>query len=94
MSSMLSSMGLDDVLSGYGGGTLPIILDILTSSHISLDLSAHQDALVLAGNLFSGTPKFCLFYVTESGPRRISKFYLNFICILEHFKQMTIVNVD
>ena len=52
--SVLSGVSLDELGSGSGGGPLPVIMAILTSSHISLDLTAHHDALKLAGNVFAG----------------------------------------
>lgn len=37
-----------------GGGPLALTLSLLTSSPLALDLAAHQDTLLLAGNLLSG----------------------------------------
>ncbi|KAL5022595.1 hypothetical protein ScPMuIL_001750 [Solemya velum] len=52
--SSSSTFSLDDLDAGSGGGPLPIVLSLLTSSEVALDLAAHQDALQLAGNLVAG----------------------------------------
>ena len=52
--SSFGNLNLDELTSGSGGGSLPIILSLVTSSAVMMDLSAHQDALQLAGNLFAG----------------------------------------
>nr|CAM12495.1 Huntingtin [Branchiostoma floridae] len=41
-------------ITGSGGGPLPMVLSLLLSSWLPLDLAAHQDALLLAGNLLAG----------------------------------------
>lgn len=46
--------------TGSGGGLLTIVLSLLTSHMISLDITAHSDALRLAGNLVAG-----LFLITS-----------------------------
>ena len=49
-----STLSLEELTSGSGGGLLPIILSLLTSSQVTLDLASHQSALQLAGNLIAG----------------------------------------
>lgn len=48
-----STLSLEELTSG-SGGLLPIILSLLTSSQVTLDLSSHQSALRLTGNLIAG----------------------------------------
>ncbi|XP_033756060.1 huntingtin-like [Pecten maximus] len=55
-----STFSLDEMSGGSGGGPLTIMLSLLTSSLVSLDLSAHHDTLKLAGNLVSGAAYKCL----------------------------------
>ena len=55
----MSVLSLEDLALSSGGGLLPIILSVVTSSSIALDLSAHQDSMQLVGNLFAGD-LFCL----------------------------------
>nr|XP_006822985.1 PREDICTED: huntingtin [Saccoglossus kowalevskii] len=52
--STTSTVSVEELSSGSGGGVLPLILALLTSSSLPLDLSGHQDALQLAGNLMAG----------------------------------------
>ncbi|XP_070540509.1 huntingtin-like isoform X2 [Ptychodera flava] len=52
--STTSTVSLEELNTGSGGGVLPLILSLLTSSSLPLDLSTHQDALLLAGNLMAG----------------------------------------
>ena len=47
-------VGLEEMSNGSGCGTLPLILSTLTSSLLLLDLTAHQDALHVAGNILIG----------------------------------------
>ena len=47
-------MVMDELRLGSGGGPLTLVMSLLTHSPLSLDLSVHQDLLVLAGNLMSG----------------------------------------
>ncbi|XP_038046111.1 huntingtin-like [Patiria miniata] len=46
--------GFEELCNGSGCGPLPLILSNLTSSLLLLDLTAHQDALHLAGNILIG----------------------------------------
>ncbi|XP_060084449.1 huntingtin-like [Ylistrum balloti] len=55
-----STFSLDEMSGGSGGGPLTIMLSLLTSSLVSLDLTAHHDTLKLAGNLVSGAAYKCL----------------------------------
>ncbi|XP_077992227.1 huntingtin-like [Glandiceps talaboti] len=52
--STTSTVSLEELNTGSGGGALPLVLSLLTSSSLPLDLSAHQDALLLAANLMAG----------------------------------------
>ena len=52
--STLSGLSVEELGAGSGSGPLPIVLSLLTSSSLALDLTAHQDALHLTGNLFAG----------------------------------------
>ncbi|XP_064630020.1 huntingtin-like [Lineus longissimus] len=55
----LMSISLED--AGFAGnGLLPMAISFLMSSPVSLDMTAHQDALNLAGNLFAGVCLKCL----------------------------------
>jgi len=44
----------DTCRPGSGGGPLSLIVSLMTSSPLSLDLTAHVDLLQLAGTLFAG----------------------------------------
>ena len=55
MVGVFSNLSIDDLCVGCGGGPLAMILSQLTSSSAMMDLSAHQDALQLAGHVFAGT---------------------------------------
>uniref|UniRef100_UPI00358E7878 huntingtin isoform X3 n=1 Tax=Myxine glutinosa TaxID=7769 RepID=UPI00358E7878 len=46
--------------SGVSVAMLPMVLALLSSSWFPLDLNAHQDALLLAGNIVSATAQQCL----------------------------------
>ena len=50
----MAALSLEELSLGAGGGALPVILSVITSSAIAMDLAAHQDTLQLAGNLFAG----------------------------------------
>ncbi|KAK3095770.1 hypothetical protein FSP39_018831 [Pinctada imbricata] len=54
-SRSLSSSSLEELSAGSGGGPLTILLCLLTSTSVSLDLLAHNDALQFAGNLVAGS---------------------------------------
>ncbi|KAL3864910.1 hypothetical protein ACJMK2_006556 [Sinanodonta woodiana] len=58
--SSSSSLSLDELNPGSGGGPLPIVLSLLTSSSVSHDIASHQTALQLAGNLIAGAAYKCL----------------------------------
>ncbi|KAK3589444.1 hypothetical protein CHS0354_020780 [Potamilus streckersoni] len=58
--SSSSSLSLDELNPGSGGGPLPIILSLLISSSVSHDIASHQTALQLAGNLIAGAAYKCL----------------------------------
>ncbi|XP_029645621.1 huntingtin isoform X2 [Octopus sinensis] len=58
--SSLRTPSTDDDNFLCGGGPLALTLSLLCSSPLALDLSAHQDTLLLAGNLLSGTAYRCL----------------------------------
>ncbi|KAL8615828.1 hypothetical protein ACOMHN_048536 [Nucella lapillus] len=53
--SSSSSMSLEELTTGIGGGPLPVILSLMLSTQATLDLSTHQDMLQLAGNLIAGS---------------------------------------
>ncbi|XP_060568114.1 huntingtin-like isoform X3 [Ruditapes philippinarum] len=55
-----STFSLDELTSSTGGGPLPLILSLLTSSSVTLDLTTHQMVLQLAGNLVAGSAYRCL----------------------------------
>ncbi|XP_053407184.1 huntingtin-like isoform X2 [Mercenaria mercenaria] len=55
-----STFSLDELTSSTGGGPLPLILSLLTSSAVTFDLSTHQMVLQLAGNLVAGSAYRCL----------------------------------
>ena len=55
MSSLLSTVSLDDLSSQGAGGALAGVLSLLTSTMSAMDLSTHTDALQLCANLFTGT---------------------------------------
>ena len=50
----LSSLTIDDMTVSYSTGCLSTVLAVLTSTAVVLDISAHQDVLTLACNLFAG----------------------------------------
>ncbi|XP_078660473.1 huntingtin-like [Branchiostoma floridae x Branchiostoma belcheri] len=54
ISSVSSQLSMEESITGSGGGPLPMVLSLLLSSWLPLDLAAHQDALLLAGNLLAG----------------------------------------
>ena len=55
-----SSMSLEELTAGIGGGPLPVIMSLMLSSQATLDLPTHQDMLQLAGNLIAGqSPLLC-----------------------------------
>jgi huntingtin len=51
---LCSTYSIDEMTTGSGGGLLTIVLSLLTSHLVSLDITAHNDALKLAGNLVAG----------------------------------------
>ncbi|XP_076466851.1 LOW QUALITY PROTEIN: huntingtin-like [Babylonia areolata] len=53
--SSSSSMSLEELTAGIGGGPLPVILSLMLSTQATLDLPTHQDMLQLAGNLIAGS---------------------------------------
>lgn len=59
-SSSLHALSTEEENCICGGGPLALTLSLLTSSPLALDLAAHQDTLLLAGNLLSGTAYRCL----------------------------------
>ncbi|KAL4231691.1 hypothetical protein ACF0H5_009269 [Mactra antiquata] len=58
--SASSTFSIDELTSSSGGGPLPMILSLLTSTSVTLDLTTHQMALQLAGNLVAGSAYRCL----------------------------------
>ncbi|XP_022080674.1 huntingtin-like isoform X2 [Acanthaster planci] len=60
--------GLEELCNGSGCGPLPLILSNLTSSLLLLDLTAHQDALHLAGNILIGIAYHSLKVITPTKP--------------------------
>ena len=50
----VSSLTIDDMTVSYSAGCLSTVLAVLTSTPVVLDISAHQDVLTLACNLFAG----------------------------------------
>lgn len=53
--SSSSTLSLEELTSGIGGGPLQVILSMMLSTQSTLDLSTHQDMLQLAGNLIAGS---------------------------------------
>lgn len=53
-----STYSIDEMTAGSGGGLLTIVLSLLTSHMVSLDITAHNDALKLAGNLVAGKSRY------------------------------------
>ena len=49
-----SSLSLEELTAGIGGGPLQVILSLMLSTQATLDLSTHQDMLQFAGNLIAG----------------------------------------
>ena len=47
-------VSIEELCMGSGCGPLPLIVSSITSSTLMLDLAAHQDTLLLAGNLVIG----------------------------------------
>ena len=47
-------VSIEELCMGSGCGPLPLIMSTITSSILMLDLTAHQDALLLAGNMIIG----------------------------------------
>ncbi|XP_052771519.1 huntingtin-like isoform X2 [Mya arenaria] len=53
--SASSTFSLEELTNSSGGGPLPTVLALLTSTAVTLDLATHQHALQLAGNLIAGS---------------------------------------
>ncbi|GFO37998.1 huntingtin-like [Plakobranchus ocellatus] len=50
----LSASSMEELTSTAGGGPLPIVLSLMLSSQAGLELTTHQDLLLLAGNMIAG----------------------------------------
>ncbi|XP_033632694.1 huntingtin-like isoform X2 [Asterias rubens] len=66
-------VGLEEMSNGSGCGTLPLILSTLTSSLLLLDLTAHQDALHVAGNILIGVAYHSLKAGISSKPPTVNQ---------------------
>ncbi|KAK7109044.1 hypothetical protein V1264_013160 [Littorina saxatilis] len=53
--SSSSSLSLEELTAGIGGGPLQVILSLMLFTQATLDLSTHQDMLQFAGNLIAGS---------------------------------------
>ncbi|XP_074640755.1 huntingtin-like [Tubulanus polymorphus] len=66
LTSGAMNTSINEQISCCGTGYLPMIISLLTSSSVSLDISSHQDILLLSGNLFSGAALRCLTPLDDS----------------------------
>ena len=53
-----STFSLEELTNSSGGGPLPTVLALLTGTGLTLDLTSHQQALQVAGNLIAGGASF------------------------------------
>jgi len=83
-SSLMSLMLMEELRLGSGGGPMNLFLSVLTHSHLTLDLSIHQDVLSLVGNLLAGACHSAL----KQGQSDSGKDHLKTNCLVRPYRHL------